>query len=123
MHKVNVKTLSVNDAWKGRRFKTKKYEDYEWELYSKLPKIKVPKNKQLFLEIEVGYSSKASDLDNCLKPFIDILQKKYEFDDKWIYGFSVHKKDVKKGEEYIAFSLEELIDMDQLIKDTQPNVI
>jgi hypothetical protein len=42
-----------------------------------------------------------------LKPFIDCLQLKYGFNDKWIYKISAKKKDVVKGKEYIHFELKE----------------
>lgn len=48
-------------------------------------------------------SSSLADIDNFLKPFIDILQKKYGFNDKLIYKLSVKKVKVAKGDEYIDF--------------------
>ena len=101
---IKVKPLSVNDCWRGRRFKTQEYKAYEKEMHYLLPKMKVPK-KYLGLEITVGLSSKSSDLDNIIKPFIDILQKKYEFNDKEIYRIIMDKEIVKKGEEYIEFNI------------------
>jgi len=104
--KLLVKPLSVNEAWQGRKFKTDKYKKYEEALLLMLPNISVDFNKQpLELFIEVGFSNKASDLDNVIKPFVDILQKKYEFNDKYIYRLLVEKKDVSKGDEYIEFYL------------------
>ena len=103
--KVNIKPLSVNKVWKGRRYKTQEYKDYENELFYILPKMDIPKGK-LSLCIKWGMSSKASDIDNCAKPFIDILQKKYGFNDKSIYNLIMEKVDVKKGEEYIKFDIE-----------------
>ena len=35
--KINIKPLSVNKAWQGKRFKTKKYKAFETELLLKLP--------------------------------------------------------------------------------------
>ena len=43
MNKINIKPLSVNQAWMGRKFKTKFYKDYEIELALKLPKLKINK--------------------------------------------------------------------------------
>lgn len=104
--KLLVKPLSVNEAWQGRKFKTDKYKRYEEALLMMLPSISVDFNKQpLELFIEVGFSNKASDIDNVIKPFVDILQKKYEFNDKYIYRLLVEKKDVSKGDEYIEFYL------------------
>jgi len=36
------------------------------------------------------------------------LQTKYNFNDKWIYMITATKTDVKKGEEFIEFTLEAL---------------
>jgi hypothetical protein len=45
MHKIQIKPLSVNAAWKGRRFKTDEYKVYEQVLMYKLPVIEVPEGK------------------------------------------------------------------------------
>ena len=74
--KIEIKPLSVNEAWQGKRFKTAKYLSYEKELMLLLPKINIP-STPLVLSVNVGYSNKLSDIDNCIKPFQDILQKKY----------------------------------------------
>lgn len=57
------------------------------------------------MRVRVGYSNRQSDIDNCLKPFIDILQKQYGFNDNRIYSLDVTKVKTEKGEEYIAFDL------------------
>ena len=54
-----------------------------------------------------GFSSKAGDIDNPIKLFLDILQKKYGFNDKNIYELQVEKRDVKKGKEFIQFKISE----------------
>lgn len=105
MNKIEIKPLSVNQSWKGRRFRTDLYNDYEEEMFIILPKTI---EFHTCLEIEFGFSSKASDIDNPLKPLLDILQKKYEFNDKEIERLIVNKKYVKKGEEYIKFEFKEI---------------
>ena len=103
--RVNIKPLSVNGAWRGRRFKTLEYKAYEKEVMLKLPKnIDIPEG-EIHLTLIIGYSNKASDIDNAAKPFIDILQKKYGFNDSRIYKLVMVKNIVKKGEEYIDFEL------------------
>lgn len=104
MIKINIKPLSVNEAWKGRRFKTEKYTDYEKELFYLLPPLILPEGN-LMIDIEWGFSNINSDIDNPVKPFLDILQKKYEINDKRIYKMAQSKKIVKKGSEYIWFEL------------------
>ena len=101
---TKIKPLSVNDSWKGRRFKTDKYKAYEKELLLLLPAIEIPEGK-LQLEIIVGFSSRASDIDNILKPFLDILQKKYGFNDSRIYRLIIDKTITKKGSELIAWKI------------------
>ena len=102
--KILQKPLSVNAVWQGKRFKTAIYKDYERTLIYVLPKMVIPKGK-IKLKLVFGFSSKASDIDNPVKPFLDILQKRYGFNDKMIYKMEIEKKDVKKGEEFTEFSL------------------
>lgn len=104
MFRLDTKPLSVNRCWQGRRFKTEEYKDYEEELIYTLPKIEIPKGK-LQIKIKWGFSSKASDIDNPTKPLIDILQKKYGFNDKLIYKMELEKVDVEKGKEFIEFNI------------------
>ncbi len=108
MIKVDCKPLSVNEAWQGKRYKTKKYKAYEKEVYFRLPKLDIP-DGNLSIYLEFGLSNRASDWDNPIKPFIDILQWKYGFDDKRIYQANVKKTLVKKGEEYITFKIEAML--------------
>ena len=105
--KINIKPLSVNQCWQGRRFKTKIYKGYEKELLLKLVKIDVP-NVSIGLNITFGFSNKLSDIDNPLKPFLDILQKKYKINDRDIYELNVKKEIVKKGDEFIFFEIFEV---------------
>lgn len=106
--RINIKPLSVNEAWQGKRFKSPKYAQYERDVLFLLPQIKVPKS-ELSLTIRVGYSNKASDIDNCVKPFVDILQKKYEFNDSQIYELHVFKYIVEKGSEFIDFEFQTML--------------
>jgi len=108
MHTVNIKPLSVNEAWQGRRFKTPAYKRYAQELNILLPKIKFPEPPFTVI-YHVFYSSKASDIDNFLKAFNDCLQKKYNFNDNLIYHSRQTKHIVKKGEEKIQFSIKPFV--------------
>lgn len=104
MTKVNIKALSSNACWRGRRFKTPEYEVYERELSFKLPNIVIPEGK-LLVKLEVGYSRASSDIDNFIKPLLDILQKKYKFNDNRIYELEASKVIVPKGQEFIKFEI------------------
>ena len=108
MPEIEIKPLSVNDAWKGRRFRSDKYKAYQIELSLKLPnKIEIPEGK-LKISIEWGLSSAGGDTDNPIKPFIDILSTKYGFNDNRVYQYDIKKTIVKKGKEYIYFKIDEI---------------
>lgn len=104
---IKIKPMSVNQVWQGKRFKRKEYEFYEQELILRLPNINVADGK-LKVYLEFGMSNSNSDWDNPIKPFVDVLQKKYNFNDNKIYEAHVKKVKVDKGQEYISFSLEAL---------------
>lgn len=105
MNVLNIKPLSVNEAWKGRRFKTDKYKRFEREILLMLPAgFEVP-DGDLVLRLEWGFSSAGSDYDNPIKPFQDCLQKKYGFNDSRIVEGNQKKHKVKKGCEYIKWHL------------------
>ena len=79
--KVNVEPLSVNKAWKGQRFKTDDYKNFAKVVLFTLPKIILP-YPPFSIYLEFGMSNKASDFDNPVKPFVDLLQAKYNFNDR-----------------------------------------
>lgn len=102
---IKIKPISVNVVWQGRRWKTPAYKKYEEDVLGLLPEdLQIPDGPlQLFLTF--GMSSKQSDWDNPIKPFQDVLQKKYNFNDNRVYHAIIWKKIVPKGEEYIQFEL------------------
>ena len=104
MIKLNIKALSVNKAFQGRRFKSPEYNKFITDMLLVLPKLKDVPTKDIRLKIEFGYSSKLSDIDNGLKTFLDCLVKKYGFDDRYIIELHVTKIIVNKGEDYIKFT-------------------
>ena len=106
--RINIKPLSVNQVWQGKRFKTPIYKKYEKELIFMLPKLKIPTGK-LEIIIIFGFSSSASAWDNPIKPFQDILQKRYGFNDSRVYKATVIKEIVKKGQEFIEFDIKSLV--------------
>lgn len=108
--RIDVKPLSVNEAWQGRRFKTPKYNTYEKLCLTVMPEIPFDGIGQLYIFITFGLSNKLSDIDNGIKPILDILQKKYGFNDRDIYQLIVKKEIVKKGQEFIDIDIKNLID-------------
>lgn len=114
---IKIKPLSVNEAWKGRRYKTAKYDHYRsLVLYSLPRKMDIP-DGVFCVACRWGLSSKNADFDNPIKPFIDALQMKYKFNDRQISQGLIEKVYVKKGEEFIEFFIyEKKIDFDSLKK-------
>lgn len=107
MVKLDIKALSVNMAWQGRRFKTPAYKKYWNDVQYLLPKMKLPEPPyEIYLEF--GFSSKGSDWDNGIKPILDIISDYYGFNDNLIYLATVKKVIVKKGQEYIKFKIKQL---------------
>jgi Holliday junction resolvase RusA-like endonuclease len=102
MFKINAKPLSVNRCWQGKRFKTKDYIFYETEILYSLRDYKPVITDNIGIELEFGLR-KTADIDNPIKPILDILQKKYGFNDKNIYELSVKKVIDNKG--YIKINI------------------
>ena len=101
---IEIKPLSVNKCWQGRRFKTQDYKSYESTLMLLLPKLSVPSGK-LRIDVIFYFKNSLSDIDNPLKPFLDILQKKYGFNDRDIYELNVKKELGYNGIEFNIYSL------------------
>lgn len=104
--KISVKysPLSVNKAWQGKRFKTQEYLKFERDLLLLLPNLRLP-DPPYRLEIEFGMSA-ASDIDNPVKALLDVMQKKYGFNDKFIHQLIVHKTIVKnQSDHFINFEI------------------
>ena len=106
---LSIKPLSVNEAWQGKRFKTDKYLAYEKELLLNLPNKKPKLSEMLRIDFFFGFSSPLADLDNPVKPLMDILQKKYGFNDKQVFELNVRKCLVEKGKEFISVEIQNLL--------------
>ncbi len=104
---LNIKPLSVNAAWQGSRFKTEAYKKYERDVILLLPKMDLPAPPYK-IEIHYGFSTKLSDIDNPTKMILDILQKKYLFNDSHVYDLHLKKNIVEKGKEYVKINIETL---------------
>jgi Holliday junction resolvase RusA-like endonuclease len=104
MIRLNLKALSLNSAYRGRRFTTPALSSYKQAIGLLSPILSVPEGK-LKVKYVFGVSSKNSDGDNLIKCLQDALAEKYGFNDKMIYKWEVEKVDVKKGEEFIEFEI------------------
>lgn len=100
---LNLKPLSVNEAWQGRRFKTVKYARFEQAALLLLPGFALPP-PPYDITICYHFSNKAADIDNPLKMTLDILQKRYGFNDRDIYRIELLKVICKKGDEKIEIT-------------------
>lgn len=105
--RVPIKPLSVNQAWQGRRFKSDAYKRYERDVLMLLRPMSIPEG-YLSISLVFGFSSKSADFDNPVKPFVDCLQKKYRFNDRAIKRAEITVEEVKKGDEFIEFTIESL---------------
>ena len=108
---LEVKPLSANRAYSfnkrsGRRYKTELYQKYEAMLLSLLPDHIDIYDKMCF-NVAFGVSNSRFDTDNGIKPLLDVLQKKYWFNDNSVYKIIAEKFIEEKGNEYIVFSFNE----------------
>jgi len=72
-----------------------------------LPNIRL-KISRVKIDIVFGFSNSLCDIDNPLKPFLDVLQKKYSINDRDIYELNVKKEVLSKGNEFIKYQITEL---------------
>jgi len=105
--RIDIKPMSINKAWGGRTYKSNEYKNYEIDLLKILRPMDIPEG-DLQIYLKWGFSSKASDFDNPIKPFVDILQKKYGFNDKRIKRAIIDVDHVRRGHEYIEFDITKL---------------
>lgn len=104
---VKIKPLSINCAYRGKRFKTPAHDLYKRQLQSLLPYGLKIGEAPYCITLEFG-TCKSQDLDNNAKLFLDALVNKYGFDDRYIYELRLKKVAVKKGFEYVKFNIESI---------------
>ena len=119
MYKLQIKALSVNEslAWSKRAgiyVKTKAAKKYREDLILILPKIIIPDGELTLIAI-FGLSNANSDTDNLIKNFQDGLQAKYGFNDKRIKSYFIESEMVKKGSEFIEFSIIKKVSVRKII--------
>lgn len=103
--------MSVNPAWKGRRFKSAAYKEYQRiiTLLLNVIKPKKPPEKPLFLHCNWGMSNMRSDTDNPCKLFMDILFEWFGMKkkDHLVEFIMLEKNKTGKGDEYIRFHVDD----------------
>jgi Holliday junction resolvase RusA-like endonuclease len=96
MLEIPYKPLSVNEAFMGRRFNTKKKTEYEKAVSSHIRNWRLD---DVIAPYEIHfrfYIPKAQDYDNCIKCTQDILMEHFNINDKDIYKAVIEKIPVKK---------------------------
>jgi Holliday junction resolvase RusA-like endonuclease len=92
---IPISPLSVNQAWRGRRFRSKDYVAYEKHLAMLLIKDRYQKPIEGKLELHYRFyfkNCKKRDFDNAIKPITDILVKfGIIADDRFIYKATIEK--------------------------------
>lgn len=103
---IDIKPLSANEAFNGRKIKSPKYKSFQKLLLLLLPKDNIPNKTPLKIYYEFGFSNLQSDIDNAIKQTTDVISLKYGFNDMYVMELNVKKVKVEKGFEYIKFKIE-----------------
>ena len=112
--KLNIKPLSVNKAWQGRRFRSKEYNEFRAMLLGDKRNIGLLfpyENLSYTGEIEIHYkfylkNANKTDYDNLLKPLQDLLvEYKIIEDDRFITRAIIEK--FKSSEDRIEIFIKE----------------
>lgn len=102
---LDTKPLTVNQVWQGKRFKTKKYKEYEQEVMILLPRGQ--EKPQGRLRVEYRFYLKhhsTTDYDNLIKPLQDILCKASIIeDDRFIYEATIKK--IQSERDYVEIQI------------------
>ena len=110
MHKIPLKPLSVNQAYQGRRYRTRAYKAFISDALILLNHLKPekPRGESLMAHYRWGVSSRQSDTDNPTKTFQDTLFDYWgmKTQDSKVEFIILEKVWVKKGEEFISFHVD-----------------
>lgn len=86
------KPLSVNKAWQGRKYKTKDYDDFIIDCLYILPRRKMIEGNVAVIMDFYLKRPKNCDVDNFIKPLLDIIVKKgYIKDDRYVFFLQAQK--------------------------------
>lgn len=100
-----IEPLSVNKAYKGRKYSTKEHKAWKSAFKIKLAEADIGEFEQLYVFCEYGVNNMNADVDNPNKPVIDVLQEFYGFNDRYIVHLHNKKVVAGKGNEYVAFAI------------------
>lgn len=108
MLKINIKPLSVNEAYRGKKWRTPKHDLFKTAIKYLLPASYDMPGPPYVIYFEFGVSSALSDGDNLVKCAQDSIADKYGFNDRYIKRWIIDVEQVPKGQEYIKFKIEHL---------------
>jgi Holliday junction resolvase RusA-like endonuclease len=107
---IQIKPLSTNKAWMGRKFKSDDYIDFELELSVKLKKFKDYKMDLDKTELEVSYTFylknyALTDVGNLEKQLTDVLvANQFIKDDRYIKRL-ILQKERSEGDDFIEIQI------------------
>ena len=114
MYRIKRKPLSVNRAWKGRRFRSVFYSAFHTAvslLLNVLRPKRPPENRPLFAHYRWGVSNMMADTDNPTKPFQDVLFEHWGMKDHRLQFLIVQKVKTPKGQEFIDFWVRDEVEL------------
>ena len=107
MQTIVIKPISVNACWQGRRFKTEAYRSWRDEACLCLKRHDCAQKGNIQLHIRFYLKRSNSDIDNCVKPFLDALTEAGIIeDDRYITKLIVEK--IKSDEEKIEYEIKKI---------------
>lgn len=106
---INIKPLTVNQAWQGKRFKSPAYKQFSTDIAWLLPKReRAPAGP---LEVHYKFYLKhhaTTDFDNLIKPFQDqLVQNGIIEDDRFIYKAVIEK--IASDKDYIEVTFHAIL--------------
>ena len=111
---IPLKAFSINNAFKGRHFKTKDCKNYEDDFFRVAPRKEMLKG---VVEIEYQFFMKnhaSVDYDNLIKVTQDLLVKcGYLEDDRKIYKATILK--IPSKEDYMRITIRQLTQIGKVI--------
>lgn len=90
-------------TYRNKTIKQKAYIDYQNELRDEIQGVAWPfGDDQVQFYVVAGFSNRAADIDNVIKPLLDTYQGIFpEFNDNKVYHVELHKTIVSKGREFL----------------------
>lgn len=90
-------------TYRNKAIKQRQYIDYQNELRDEIRGVEWPfGSEQVYFYIIAGFSNRAADIDNVIKPLFDTYQGIFEeFNDNKVYHAELIKSIVPKGNEFL----------------------